>query len=340
MLADDHALVDFHAGADEEDAAFLQAVERVGGGGALAVGNQRAGGPLRNLSLIGNVAVEERVHHDGAARFGQHFAAQADDAAAGHAEFHAHATGAVIVHLGHLALARSKLLNHHAGMLFGHVDGQVLHRLHTHAVHHAGHNLRAACHQLETFAAHHLNQNGKLQFAAAQHLEAVWRVGFFHADGDVGEQFLLQALAQVAAGDVLAFAASKGAVVHAELDGDGGLIDDDERQRIGVFKRGNGFADGDAFHACHGHNVAHGGLCGFSALEAREGEQLGDFGFLQRAVAFGDGDLVAGVQCALEDAADGDAAEVLRVVKIGHQNLQRGIGVAGRGRNGVHDGLK
>ena len=91
MLADDHALVDLDAGADKQDAALLQAVERVGGGESLAVGDQSAGGALRNFALVGDVAVEEGVHHDGAARLCQHFAAQADDAAAGHAELHAHA---------------------------------------------------------------------------------------------------------------------------------------------------------------------------------------------------------------------------------------------------------
>ena len=74
VLADDHALVDLDAVGDEEDAAVLQAVERVGGGGAGAVGDEGAGGTLRDLALVGDVAVEDGVHHDGAAGFGEHFA--------------------------------------------------------------------------------------------------------------------------------------------------------------------------------------------------------------------------------------------------------------------------
>jgi hypothetical protein len=35
------------------------------------------------------------------------------------------------------------------------------------------------------------------------------------------------------------------------------------------------------------------------------------------------------VQRALEDAADGDAAKVIRIIEIGDQNLQRAVGVAG-----------
>ena len=63
-------------------------------------------------------------------------------------------------------------------------------------------------------------------------------------------------------------------------------------------------------------------------------------GLLQRAVALRDVHFVAGVQRALKDAADGDAAEVIRVVEIGDQNLQRAFGVAGGGGNGVDDGLE
>ena len=267
-------------------------------------------------------------------------AAQADEAAAGHAKLQAHAARAVIVHLGHLALARAELLNHHAGELLGHVDGEVLDRLHAHAVDHLGDDLRPAGHQLEAFAAHHFDQNCKLQFAAAQHLEAVGRSGFFHANRDVGEQLFFQALAQVAAGDVLAFAAGKRRSVHAELNGDGRLVDDDERQRRRVLDAGDGFADGDAFNAGHGHNVAHRGFLGLDALEAGKGEQLGDAGFVERAVAARDVHFVAGMQRALKDAADGDAAEVIGVVEIGDQNLQRAFGIAGGFGNRIHDGLE
>ena len=119
-----------------------------------------------------------------------------------------------------------------------------------------GDDLRAAGHELEAFAAHHLDQNGELQLAAAEDLEAVGRAGVFHADGDVGEQLLFEALAQVAAGDVLAFAAGEGRVVDAELDGDGRLVDDDERQRRGILEVGDGFADGDAVDAGDGDDVA------------------------------------------------------------------------------------
>src|SRR5258708_4126660 len=99
MLANHHAFIDFHAGGDEEYSTILQPVECVGGGGAVAVGNEGTAWTLGNLALIRHVTVKERIHHDGAAGLGQHFAAQADEAAAGYPEFQTHAAVAVVMHL-------------------------------------------------------------------------------------------------------------------------------------------------------------------------------------------------------------------------------------------------
>ena len=173
MFADNHAFVNFHARPDKKNSALLQAIERIGRGRSQAVGDERAGGPLRNLALVWNVAIEERVHDDGSARLSEHFRTQADEPAARHAKLQAHAARTMIVHLGHLALARAELFNHRASELLGHVDGEVLDRLHAHAVYHFRYDFGTAGHQLEALAAHHFNQNRELQFATAQHLEAV-----------------------------------------------------------------------------------------------------------------------------------------------------------------------
>ena len=50
------------------------------------------------------------------------------------------------------------------------------------------------------------------------------------------------------------------------------------------------------------------------------------------AVELGDVVLLAGAQGAVEDAADGEAAEVVAVVEVGDQDLQRRLGIAARRR--------
>ena len=267
---------------------------RVAGGLAGAVGDQRSGGPRGNVALPFDVAVEQRIHDGGALGVGQHFAAQADQAARGHQELQAHAAGAVIDHLLHLALAAAQLLDHHADELFRAIDHQQLQRL------------GQVCRRLRlvrisglptassiAFAPHHLDQDGELQFAAAHHLERVRTAGFFHADGNVGQQFLVQPVAQIARGDELAFAAGERRGVDGERHGDGRLVDLDVRQRLRRFRAGDRLADGDAFHAGDRQNVA-GPADGFiHALQSFEGIQLGDLGLVKRAVQLGDGHFVA-----------------------------------------------
>ena len=46
------------------------------------------------------------------------------------------------------------------------------------------------------------------------------------------------------------------------------------------------------------------------------------------------------MQRALKDAANGDAAEVIGVVEVRHQDLQRAVRIARSFGNRVHDGLK
>ena len=84
----------------------------------------------------------------------------------------------------------------------GTIDHQQLQRLVQFAVDRLGQDLRLAHRQLEAFAPHHLDQDGQLQFAAAHHLERVRSARFLHANRNVGQQFLIQAVAQIARRDV------------------------------------------------------------------------------------------------------------------------------------------
>ena len=255
-------------------------------------------------------------------------------------EFHAHPAVAVIVHLLHLRLARAQLLDHHPDKRLGNVDGQPLHRLHQLAVNVLGHDFGLAHRQLETFAAHHLDQNRQLQLAAAHHLERVGALGVFHAQRNVGEQLFFQALSQIARGNVLPFATRERRRVHHELNGDGRLVNRGDRQRRRVFNVRDGLADVDAGHSRNRDDVAQLGGDDIGPLQPGEREQLRNLDLLHRPVALGDGDVLAGAQRAVEDACDGQAAEIVAVIEIRHQHLQRSVRIALRMRNGVDDGFE
>src|SRR5207248_7592333 len=96
------------------------------------------------------IAVEERIHHDCAARICKQLAAQTDQTSAGNAEFNAHAPVAVIVHVDDFALACSELLHDHAYKFVRNIYGEALNRLHQSSIDAFGYNLGFADHQLRS----------------------------------------------------------------------------------------------------------------------------------------------------------------------------------------------
>ena len=126
VLADDHALVDLVAGADEQRAALLEVHQRELRRAPAAVGDQGAGRPRAQLARPRLPAVEDVVQQAGAARLGEELGAKADQAAGRDAVLHAHPAGAVVDHLLQAPLAQRQQLGHDADVVLGHVDGQAL----------------------------------------------------------------------------------------------------------------------------------------------------------------------------------------------------------------------
>ena len=146
-------------------------------------------------------------------------------AAGGHVELEAHAAGAVVHHLRHLALAHGHLLEDDAHVGLGHVEHQQLERLLAHAVLVLREDLGVRDRQLEALAAHRLDEDRELQLAAAHDLEGVGGVGGLDADRDVGEQLLLQPVLDVARRHPLALAAGEGRGVDGEDHRERRLVD-------------------------------------------------------------------------------------------------------------------
>src|ERR1019366_2897617 len=218
------------------------------------------------------------------------------------------------------AFARADMLHDHADEFLGDIDSEVFDRLHQFAADVLGDDLGLADHQFITFTAHHLDQDGKLQLAAAQNLERIHAPGFFHAQRDVGEQLFVEALTQVARGDVGAFASAKRRRVDGKEHRNRRLVDDNGREGRGIFRIGNGLANGDAFDAGDRDDVAQRSFRDVGALGVRH--------------------VCAGLHGSIKNAGEGEAAEIVAVVEIRDQDLQRAVGVSLRRGNGVDDRLK
>ena len=341
-VADDHALVDLFASAHQQGAALLRVVQAVGNGIAGLKADQRAGGTVGDHTGPDIVAIKDLVEDAFAVGIGQELVAVAEQAAAGHPELQADTVSAQGLHLLQDGFALAQAGHHSTLILGGNVDDNVLHGLVGLAVDDLGQNVRGRDLQLIAFAAHGLDEDGQMHLATAHDAEGIGGGRVLHLQGDVLQQFLLQTVADLAAGDVLALAAGQRAVVDGEGHLDGGVVDLHEGQRLHAGGAAQGVADGDVRQAGEGHDVACGDVVAGLTAIGLEVIQLGQTAaHLQVGVVpVADDHFLAHLGDAVLDAADADAAHELVVVHGGHQHLEGSLGVALGGPDGAQQGVE
>src|SRR5690606_19350150 len=190
---------------------------------------------------------------------------------------------------------------------------------------------------LVAFAAHHLEQNRQLQLATAEHLELLRRVGRLDADRDVADEFAVETVLELTRCHELAFAPGHRRRVDAEDHRDRRLVYRDRLQRLRVLGRRHRLADHDAFDAREADDVAGCRLVRLDALQPFERVELRDLRLFDAAIELAHGNLIADLHAAIEDAADGEASEVVAGVEVGDEHLERPPGIAGRRRNAFDD---
>ena len=182
--------------------------------------------------------------------------------------------------------------------------------------------------ELVALAPHLLDQDRHLELAAPEDEKLLGAVGLVDAHRQVIGAFLHEAVAEVAAGDVLALAAGHRRVVYAELHAQRGLVDAERLERLGVLGVGDALAEADAVHAADVDDLARAGAVGLGAREALVHEELRHLGRLQRAVAVAEHHPLARLDFALHHAADRHRPEVGVGLDVADEQLKRRLGVA------------
>ena len=343
-LADDHALIDGNAGADEQRAAALGVIQAVSNGLAGLTGHQSAHVAAAQLAAIGGVGVKHRGHNALALGVGQELVAVAEQAAGGHQEGQLGTGGAQRSHVEEVALAGADLLDDGTGAVAGHIHHKALHGLALLAVDLLQQHTRGADLELIAFAAHGLDQDGQVHLAASGHIQG--GVGAFDlgdAQGHVLQRLAHQTVADLAGGDVLALAAGEGRVVDGEGHLNGGGADLDELQRLHGVRGADGVADGDVADAGHGNDVAGGDGVHGDAVQTVELIDRGGLGLLAhliRIVVVAHHNLLVLLQSAALDAAHSDAAHELIIINGGDEHLERRVHVHVGGGDIIEDGVE
>ena len=323
VLAHDHPLVDLLAGADEEAAPVLEAVEGEARGGAGAVGDQGAGGAGAHLPGPRLPALEHVVQQAGAAGLGEELGAEADQAARGRQIVEAYPAGRVVDHLLHPALAQGQHLGDDADVILGDVDRQPLDRLAELAVDLAGQHAGLARRQLEALAPHQLEQHDELQLAAAVDLPGVVALRVANADGHVADQLRIEPGADLARRQLGAVAAGERRVVDADDDRQRGLVDRDHGQRARILRIGERLADRHLLDSGDGDDLARARLGGLDPVERLGYVETAERRPLDRAVGATPGDRLPGADRPVADPAERQATDVGVGVEVGDVGLKR-----------------
>ena len=111
----------------------------------------------------------------------------------------------MIDEIEHAALTRAEQGGDIANELVGRVNGDALHWFVELAIDLASNNLRLTNGELKAFAAHLFNQDGQLQFSTALNLPGVGTLSVDNLDGNVADEFLIEAVLHHAGRQQLAF---------------------------------------------------------------------------------------------------------------------------------------
>src|SRR5699024_412575 len=280
-------LIGLGARLDEEAATVGQLGQRERGDLARTVGDQGALCTALDLTGPDIQAIRVGVGDTGAAGLSHELGAETDEATGGNTELHADPVGTRGGgHRLHEALAVGQQLGDVALVLGWDVNDDDLVRLVQLAVDGLGDHLWLAHGQLEALAAHGLNEDGQCHLATALNLPGVGALGRLDLEGDVTDQFLIQAGLDHAGGQLVA-AATAGHRGGVDTDGHGQcrLINGDAGQGDRVVQIGEGIADHDVLDAGDGGDVTGDNLLCRDTGETDGGQQLSDLGGLGVLVA-------------------------------------------------------
>ncbi len=161
-----------------------------------------------------------------------------------------------------------------------------------------------------------------MKLAPPGDLELV-RAEFLDAQRHVGLNLTPQAVPEVAAGDELAFFTGERRGVRLEDHANRRLIDRNDRERHRLHEVRDGLPDLGVLDPGERHDVSRADLLDLDALQPEVRERLRHADLRHRAVLVDQVDGFAALYLAAPHAPDHDPPEIIRVVEVGDDHLER-----------------
>src|SRR5262249_10292780 len=156
---------------------------------------------------------------------------------------------------------------------------------------------------------------------------------FFNSNGNVAEYFPIETFLDLTRGNELAFGTGERRVVHAENHCDRWFINGNRGQRLRIVGRRDGFTDVDCFDSGERHDFAYFGILRRLTLQTLEHVKFFDSSPRHRSVPAGNRNLLVSGNLSGKYSPDRQTPDVLVVVDIRDQQLQRVVTERARRRN-------
>ena len=256
------------------------------------------------------------MRHDGfAGRSGQQVAAQPDDSARRNFEYDPLA----VVNRSHVEqrpFAFGHQFDRLARILLRNVDRQFFDRFALFPVDLLDNHFRLTDLQFVSFAAHRFDQHRQVQHAAPVHDKTIGRSARHHAQRQVLFELAVETFLNVARRHVFSLLAEERRVVDRKQHAHRRFVDCDRFQRLRIFEIADRIADLEPFDADQRANLAAFDPLDFGFAQSVEYHQILDSGLNHRfTVAFGQRDRHPRLQRPARQLADGDPADVRRILQ-------------------------
>ena len=162
---------------------------------------------------------------------------------------------------------------------------------------------------------HGLNQNAEMQLATATDQPAVRRIRIFKPQSHIGEEFTLQAIANLATRDELTFLSSKRRIIDHKGHLQGRFIHLDQRESLWMIWASNGFANVDFIKTCQSNDVSSSGLIDFDSTQALKTKKFGDTSTFNGSVVTNQGNSLSVVNRAIMDSANDNTTQKVIIIQ-------------------------
>src|SRR5690606_22433403 len=210
-------------------------------------------------------------------------------------------------------------------MTIFYVDNHLLVGLVNFAINNLLNHFRTRHAQLKAFATHIFNQYRQVQFTTTGNDKFVGRITLLYTQCNVSDQFLIETIFDVTAGDVLAFFTGKWRIVDLEGHAYGRLVDRQRRQSFNTLRTTQGVGNAKLVHTSNTNNVTGVSNVCLNALQAVITHNLQHLGFTLVAFMVNHNNLLVWRQAAARDAANADYTHIAAVIQGRNLHLERRV---------------